>query len=171
VHSIEELAALAKSRLGGQQPGNPAGQQGYAAEPQQGPLPGYAAQPRSGPLPGPGQGSGPRFPGRTGGGDFSLGDDVAGAALTAAAGFLGRAISRRVQRAYTEQVLPAVAAKQEAKLRAQIAIAERHPDLRACLTDEVIFLAGGSRVLPMANVTGMLSVEQADELVARLRNG
>jgi hypothetical protein len=171
VHSIDELAALAKSRLGGQQGDPAAPQQGYAAEPQQGPLPGYAAQPRSGPLPGPGRSSGPRFPGRTGGGDFSFGDDLADAALGAAAGFLGRAIGRRVQRAYTERVQPAMAAKQEAMLREQIAVAERHPDLRACLTDQVVFLAGGGRVLPMADVGGILTLEQADALVARLRSG
>jgi hypothetical protein len=34
-----------------------------------------------------------------------------------------------------------------------------------------VFLAGGSRVLPMAGLTGTLTVEQADALVARLRDG
>jgi hypothetical protein len=76
-----------------------------------------------------------------------------------------------VQRTLNERVLPNVAAAQEAMLREQIAIAERHPDLRACLTDKVIFLAGGHRVLPMASVTGRLTVEQADAVVARLRDG
>ena len=56
-------------------------------------------------------------------------------------------------------------------LREQIAIAERHPDLRACLTDQVVFLAGGSRVLPMAGLIGKLTVEQSDALVAQLRDG
>jgi hypothetical protein len=91
--------------------------------------------------------------------------------MTAATRFVGRAIGRRMQRTLSERVVPAMAAKQEATLRAQIAIAERHPDLRACLTDQVVFLAGGSRVLPMAGLTGMLTVEQADALVARLRDG
>ncbi len=182
VHSIEELAAMARSRLGAQQQGSAsAPQPGYAAEPQ----PGYAAEPRSGPPgPPPGYAAEPRpgppggWPGRGGsglpdvpGGDLSLGDDLAGVALTAATRFVGRAIGRRMQRTFNERVLPALAAKQEATLRAQIAIAERHPDLRACLTDQVVFLAGGSRVLPMAGVTGMLTVEQADALVARLRDG
>jgi hypothetical protein len=175
VHSIEELAALARGRLGQQPQGyTPAPQQGYAAEPQPGPVPGpppgYAAEPRSGPLPGSWQGG--SGPSRSSGGDsFSLEDDLAGAALSAATRFIGRAIGRRMQRAYSERVLPAMAAKQEAVLREQIAIAERHPDLRACLTDKVIFLAGGSRVLPMASVTGMVTVEQSDALVARLRDG
>ncbi len=97
--------------------------------------------------------------------------------MGAAAKFVGKAIGRRVKRAYEERVVPAMAARQEATagrreamLREQIAIAERHPDLRACLTDQVIFLAGGSRVLPMSSVTGM-TLEQADALVAQLRAG
>jgi hypothetical protein len=95
---------------------------------------------------------------------------VTGIAMEAAAKFIGRAIGRRVQRTYNERVVPAMAVRQEAMLREQIAIAERHPDLRACLTDQVIFLAGGSRVLPMPSLTG-LTLEQADAMVARLRNG
>jgi hypothetical protein len=78
---------------------------------------------------------------------------------------------RRVKRAYEERVVPAVAAKQEAMLREQIAIAARHPDLRACLTDQVIFLAGGSRVLTMSSLSRGLTLEQADAMVAQLRNG
>ncbi len=98
--------------------------------------------------------------------------------MTAATKFIGRAIGRRVKRAYDERVAPAMGARQqamagqqEAMLREQIAIAERHPDLRACLTDQVIFLAGGNRVLPMAGITRGITLEQADALVAQLRNG
>ena len=89
--------------------------------------------------------------------------------MGAAMKFLGRKIGRRVQQAYTERVVPAMAARQEAILRDQIAIAERHPDLRACLTDKVVFLAGGSRVLPMPSIGSLLTVEQSDALVARLQ--
>jgi hypothetical protein len=110
---------------------------------------------------------------------------VAGIVMGAAAKFAGRAIGRRLKRAYDERVAPAMAARQEAMtgrqeamagrqeamLREQIAIAERHPDLRACLNDQVIFLAGGSRVLPMSSVTGGITIEQADALVAQLRGG
>ena len=98
--------------------------------------------------------------------------------MTAATKFIGRAIGRRVKRAYDERVAPAMAAKQqamadrqEAMLREQIAIAERHPDLRACLTDQVVFLAGGSRVLPMSGLTRGITLEQADAVVAQLRTG
>jgi hypothetical protein len=132
---------------------------GYPSGGWQGPPPGYTPQQRPG----------PRWEGS--GGGSSLGDDVADVVLNAATKFIGRAISRRVKRAYNERVQPTLAARQEARLRDQIAIAERHPDLRACLTDQVIFLAGGSRVLPMASVAGGLTVEQSDGVVAQLRNG
>ena len=195
VHSIEELAQLARGRLG-QQPGSgpvppqqgwagqpqPGGgavppQQGWAAQPQpgysEGQVPGYAQQPRPGPP------AGWRPGGRSGGTDFGIGDsvadDIAGAVLGAAAGaaakFIGRSIGKKMQNAYQQKVVPALAAKQEEMLRTQIAIAERHPDLRACLNDQVIFLAGGNRVLPMPNLGQTLTVEQADALVAQLRNG
>lgn len=173
--------------------------QGSAAQPQFGPMPGNAAGPGPGPFPGNPAGPGPASgapqpqPGPTPGwaaqprprnsqsggigglgdfmrGDSSIGDDLAGLAVGAAARFIGRAISRRVQQKVTEQVLPAAARGQE-MLRAQVEIAQRHPDLRACLSDKVIFLAGGSRVLPMSELHGMPTVEQADALVARLRNG
>jgi len=76
-----------------------------------------------------------------------------------------------MQRTYDQPVRATLAAKQEEMLRTQIAIAERHPDLRACLTDQVIFLAGGSRVLPMVSISRGVTLEQADALVAQLREG
>jgi hypothetical protein len=83
-------------------------------------------------------------------------------------GFAARAISRRVERAMTERVVPTVMARQQTVLQTQIEIAQRHPDLCACMTDQVIFLAGGSRVLPMPNLM-TVTVEQADQMVAQLR--
>ena len=161
-------------------------QPGWAAEPQSGampgqpqggPQPGWAAEPQSGAPPGLSgrRGRSYRPPSRSYDSDFSsgdvlgsLGDDVAGAAAGMAARFIGRAISRKMQDKVS-QALPAMMAKQEAMLREQIAIAERHPDLRACLTDQVIFLAGGSRTMPMKGVMTNLTVEQADAVVAQLR--
>lgn len=142
-------------------------QQGWEAEPQSGPVPGpgYTGQPRSGPLPGSWSRDTPGY------GDSLtdvLGQDVADVALGAAARFIGRAISRRVQRTVNERVLPTVNSHQQAMLTEQIAIAERYPALRACLNDKVIFLAGGSRVLPMGNVT-TVTLAQADAMVAQLR--
>jgi len=160
----------------GQQPGN-------QAEPWPGQQPGFPAGPaprphyRAGSWPDEGSGYRPGPPAGTPstwagtGYDTSLADDVAGAVMDTATRFLGRAIGRRVRRTLDERVLPAMASRQEAMLRERMAIAERHPDLRACLNDQVIFLAGGTRVLPLASATGVLTVEQADALVARLRDG
>ena len=55
-------------------------------------------------------------------------------------------------------------------LRTQIAIAERHPDLCACLNDQVAFPTGGSTALPLPNLT-TVTVERAGALVARLADG
>jgi type IV secretory pathway VirB10-like protein len=218
VHSMSELAAMARNRpaqpnlghLAGLQPGYTAPpppppanpntaqpQPGYAAQPQ----PGYAAQPQPSwgaepqpswgaePQPGwaaepqVGHGSNQQSRSQSGRPIFdptvlnqSLGEAVgegiegavAGIALGAAAKFLGRSIGRRAQQAYNEKVVPALAQRQEAALREQDAIAERHPDLRACLTDQVFFLAGGGRVLPMPRA-GMLTLQQSDALVTQLR--
>jgi hypothetical protein len=171
VHSIQELASLASSQPG-QQPGSP--QQGWAAEPRQGPAGGWDAEPQAGPPQGPGgllggYRGGDRGnsgnPGMGGNPLDYLGDGIAGAA----SGLLGRAIGRRLQRAMTERVVPAVQARQQAALRNQQELAERYPDLCACLTDRVFFLAGGSRVAPMASLSGM-TPQQVDELVASLRD-
>jgi hypothetical protein len=170
VHSIGELAAIARSQLGQAQPGP---QPGWAAEPQAGPVPGqpgprpgWAAQPQAGPVPG-------SWSGRSGGFDGTvdgLEQAVTDVALGAAARFIGRAVSRRLQRAVSERVPPAAAASHDAVLREQVAIAERYPGIRACLTDSVIFLAGGSRVLPMPSISH-LTLQQADALVAQLQAG
>jgi hypothetical protein len=165
VHSIQELAALASSQLS----------QARAAQPQAGPTRGWEAEPRSGPLPGPGGFGGVR---NTWDHDTravssnpldAFGEDIAGAAMSAAMGFAARAISRRVERAMTERVVPTVMAQQQTVLQTQLEIAQRHPDLCACLTDKVMFLAGGSRVLPLPNLM-TVTVEQADQMVAQLRD-
>src|SRR5229473_3161677 len=193
VHSVEELAAMARGQLGQYGPGyqTPGYQTpGYQAPPESlspgssPPASGFPSAPLSPefpssplPPPPPPDYSGAPPPGYTGqarpgagrssrswesGGDDSIGDAVAGVVMEAATKFIGRAIGRRVKRAYEERVVPAMAARQEAVLRDQIAIAERYPDLRACLTDQVIFLAGGSRVLPMVSISRGVTLEQAD---------
>ncbi len=73
-----------------------------------------------------------------------------------------------LERARRERVQPALAARGEERLRTQIAIAERHPDICACLDDHVVFLAGGQSVLPMPDLN-TLTVDQADSMVATLR--
>ena len=132
------------------------------------PPPGYSGQRR------PSRWSGSNRPtsnSSSNSGDDSIEDAVAGLVMDAATKFIGGAIGRRVKRAYEERVVPAVTAKQDAMLREQIAIAERYPELRACLTDNVVFLAGGNRVVPMSSLSRGFTLEQADAVVAQLRNG
>jgi hypothetical protein len=99
----------------------------------------------------------------------SIEDVVSEAVLGAATKALGRAFGRKMRQAYTERVVPAMAARQEAMQSQRMAIAQRHPDLRACLNDQVIFLVGGTRTLPLASAMQVRTVEQSDALVAQLR--
>jgi hypothetical protein len=97
--------------------------------------------------------------------------------LNVAGRALSRALSRRVRRVVEEQVLPAVAARADALLGDRVnallgdraAIAERHPELRACLNDGVVFVVGGTRVLPLASALTVRTAEQSDALVAQLQ--
>jgi hypothetical protein len=154
-------------------------QPGWTGEPQPSwsaePQPGWAAEPEAG------HGSGQQRSGRSGQGPVfnpdilgdALGDGienaVASAALGAAARFLGGRVARRAQQAFTEKVVPALAQRQEAVFREQDAIAERYPDLHACLNDKVFFVAGGNRVLPMPSGR-MLTLQESDSLVTQLRH-
>jgi hypothetical protein len=177
VHSISELAALAQQQLdmlpgGAPQQGAP--QQGWNAEPQTGPVPGWAAEPQAGPPPGSQGWTAPRRGFFDGVPDAdSLDQVITNVAMGAAARFIGRAVAKKVQQTVSDRVVPAMnqaMAQRQDLLRQQIAIAEQHPDVRACMTDSVIFLAGGNRVLPMPNL-GTLTAQQADMLVAQLRQG
>jgi len=142
-------------------PASPAGPQpGYQA----GPQPGYQG-PESWQSQPP-----PRRRSWDSGSDASTYEDAIGeAVLGAATKAIGRVIGRKMRQAYNERVAPAMAARQESVLNERIAIAQRHPDLRACLRDQVIFLAGGTRVLPLAGAMRVRTVEQSDALVAQLR--
>ena len=104
------------------------------------------------------------------------GQEIANAVLSTAFRFVGKAIGRRVQRAYEERVVPAFEAKaaeaqqQWQQSRAeQATIVERYPDLRGCMRDQVVFLEGGSRVVPIAEIHMPVTLTQADALVDRLR--
>lgn len=170
VHSISELADLARLQLGQVQPASPTG----PAQSQ----PGYLAEPQAGPLPDPGAaGRRPARPSRDLDTDVGasvgdvIGGAVAGAAITAAAGLIGRAIRKRAEKALTERVMPAVAslaADRQAALQQQIAIAERYPALRACLADQVVFLDGGTATAPLPDLA-TLTMQQADGIVTQLR--
>jgi hypothetical protein len=180
VHSVGELADLARMRLAqlhGQSPARQAGsQQGWEAEPVAGPPPGPGGRPQGGQF-GTGQFgtgqlgaglSGIRTSREFGEGFDGIGDAIADVALGAGTQFIGRAIRRRMEKVATERVLPAVTQHADEVLQNQIAVAERYPDLRACFSDRVVFLAGGSQTLPMPDL-GKITVAQADSLIAQLQ--
>jgi hypothetical protein len=113
--------------------------------------------------------------------DFDAGgdgivDDIGGAVLGAALGFAGRAIGRRMKKAFEEKVVPAMEAKAaqaqqqwEQSKADHDAIVARYPELRGCMKDQVIFLDGGYRTVPVSELKTPLTLAQADDVVARLR--
>ena len=132
---------------------------------------------------GSGSGSGRNFGRNTSRPDFGLdsgigniADDIGGAVFGAALGFAGRAIGKRMKRAFEEKVLPAMEAKAaqaqqqwEQTKAEQDAIVERYPELRGCMKDQVVFVDGGYRTVPVSELTMPVTLAQADAVVARLR--
>jgi hypothetical protein len=118
--------------------------------------------------------------GRRGGGFDMFGDnpaeDIAGAALGAAMGFLGRGIAKKIQKAVEEKVVPAMqqraAQNSQQWLPSQAeqdAIVARYPDLRGCMKDQIAFLVGGTRTVPIRDIQMPITMVSADNLVAQLR--
>jgi hypothetical protein len=104
------------------------------------------------------------------------GQQIADAVMGAAGRFLGRRMGKRAQRAFEERVMPTVEGKMqrargqfEQSQQEQTAIVERYPDLRGCMQDQVVFLAGGSQSVPVSEIRMPITLAQADELVQRLR--
>jgi hypothetical protein len=143
------------------------------APPPSGQQPGYYGVPQSGYQGQPWQDQSPSRPRRLFGSEEIVSDTLEGAigevVLGAATKAIGGAIGRRMRRAFEEKVVPAMAARQESMTRNRMSIAERHPDLRACLNDQVVFLAGGTRTIPLAQAMAVRTPEQSDALVAQLR--
>jgi len=100
---------------------------------------------------------------------YDPGQDVANAVLSSAAHLIGRAVGRRMQRTFDDQVMPTLEAKADQARQEQIAIAERYPEMRCCMSDQVIFLDGGTRVVPLAEVANDITLARADAVVAQLR--
>lgn len=148
-------------------------QQAPSSPPPPGQQPGYYGVPQSGYQGQPWQDQSPSRPRRLFGSEEIVSDTLEGAigevVLGAATKALGGVIGRRMRRAFEEKVVPAMAARQESMTRNRISIAERHPDLRACLNDQVVFLAGGTRTIPLAQAMAVRTPEQSDALVAQLR--
>jgi hypothetical protein len=132
------------------------------------------------------EGSDPRLRGRMpqrGGSDFnvefdgdSVGDDIGAALVVTALGFAGRALAKRMKRVYDAKLAPAMEAKAaqwqrqwEHSKAEQDQIVARYPELRGCMKDEVVFLDGGYKTVPVKELKMSVTLAQADDVVARLR--
>jgi hypothetical protein len=130
------------------------------------------------------EGSDPNLRRNRPGGDFDpdfdfdggVADDIGGAVLSVALGFAGRAIAKRMKRAFDERVVPAMEAKAaqvqqqwEQSKAEQDAVVARYPELRGCMKDQVIFLDGGYRTVAISELKMPVTLAQADDVVARLR--
>jgi hypothetical protein len=103
-------------------------------------------------------------------------DDIGDAVLGGVLGFAGRAIGRRMKKAFEEKVMPAMEARAaqgqqqwEQSKAEQDAIVARYPELRSCMKDQVVFLDGGSRTVPLSEIRMPVTLAQADSIVAQLR--
>jgi hypothetical protein len=124
-------------------------------------------------------GRSPRRGGPDVGVDFdgdSVADDIGAALLVTALGFAGRALAKRMKRAYEAKLAPAMDAKAtlwrqqwEQSKAEQDTIVARYPELRSCTKDKVVFLDGGSRTVPVKELQVPVTLAQADAVVARLR--
>jgi hypothetical protein len=106
----------------------------------------------------------------------NVADDIGGAVFGAALGFAGRAIGRRMKKAFEEKVIPAMETRAaqaqqqfEQSKGEQDAIVARYPELRGCMKDQVVFIDGGMRTVPIGEIKMPVTLEQADSIVARLR--
>ena len=157
--------------MSGQAPGNPMQQPDPYQQSGSGPGPGPYAQPWYGPESGYGSAPAPTPRGLSGR-DLpdSIEDAVGQVVMGAAARFIGKAIKNRMQRVAEERVMPTLNARAEQQRQEMAAIAQRYPELRACLRDQVIFLAGGTSTVPLSQVSlPQVTLAQADALVTQLR--
>jgi hypothetical protein len=114
---------------------------------------------------------------RAGAGNFDeAGGDITSAAISLAMGFAARAVGRQMKRGFEQRVVPAMQDKAaqvhqqwEASKAEQDAIVARYPELRGCVKDWVIFLDGGRRAVPIAELKMPVTLAQADAVVAKLR--
>ncbi len=99
-----------------------------------------------------------------------IGEDIAGAALAAGMGMLGRAIGKRVQKTFEERVIPAVQQRTAQAQQEMEQVAARYPELRVCQHDQVVFLEGGQATVPLSEIKMPVTMAQADAVVARLNS-
>jgi hypothetical protein len=106
----------------------------------------------------------------------ALSGDPAAAAISIAMGFAARAVGRRMKKTFDERVVPAMQERAanfhqawEQSKAEQDAIVARYPELRSCVKDGLVFLDGGRRTVPVAELKMPVTLAQADSVVAQLR--
>jgi hypothetical protein len=83
------------------------------------------------------------------GGGADLGQSLFDFTVASTAYLLRQTVGRRLKRYYQERLLPEAGKAREAHRRKQLQLAERYPDLRVCISDQMIFVAGGNRAIPL----------------------
>ena len=156
--------------MSGQAQGNPMPGPGPSQPSGYGPGPGPYAEPWYGPESGYRQGPAPTSDNRVEYGADSADQEIADLVIGMAGRFIGKAIKNRMQKVAQERIIPTLNARAEQQRQEMVAIAQRYPELSACLRDQVIFLAGGTRTVPLSSVNmSQVTLAQADALVAQLR--
>ena len=84
-------------------------------------------------------------------------------------GWPGRAFGRKMKQAFEDKVVPAMQAKAaqaqaqfEQQKAEQDAIAARYPELRGCMKDQVVFLDGGTKTVPVSEIKMPVTMAQAE---------
>jgi hypothetical protein len=166
VRTVQDLVAM----MSGQAPGNPMPGAGPSQPSGYGPGSGPYAEPWYGPESGYGQGSIPISNTRDEYRQDSADQEIADLVIGLAGRFIGKAIKNKMQKVAQERVMPTLNARAEQQRQEMAAIAQRYPELSACLRDQVIFLAGGMSTVPLSQVNfAQVTLAQADALVAQLR--
>ena len=104
-------------------------------------------------------------------------EDIKNAVMGTAFRFAGRAIGKRVEKTIRERVVPAMQARAaqaqqqwQQSSSDQALIVQKYPDLRGCMHDQVVFLQGGTRVVPISEIRMPVTLAQADSLVEKLKS-
>jgi hypothetical protein len=100
-----------------------------------------------------------------------LGETIFDFAMAVTAHVLRVTVGRRMKQAYQQRIAPEIARGRQASLSQQLQLAERHPELRICTVDQMVFLPGGNRAVPASQIfRPHVSPDAAlDALVAELR--
>ncbi len=69
---------------------------------------------------------------------------------------LGALWRRTVVKPFKERAVPAIERFQDARVQSFVAALDRHPELWCCQRDQIVFVVGGTRVVPLNDAGRML---------------